>query len=57
MSIGFHVQQPQARPLDLDLDDDALVEWTRSTYSDEPEFGPIDDFYAARAEHLASRQS
>lgn len=49
----WHVRQPQGQPLDLDKSNDEIVEWTRAHFSTEPEFGPIDDFYRRRAEHLA----
>ncbi len=49
----WHVQQPQGQPLDLDQSNDEIVEATRQQFSTEPGFGPIDDFYRARAEHLA----
>lgn len=50
----WHVAQPQGLPLDLDREADEIVAWTESEYKDGPEFGPIDDFYASRAEHLGS---
>jgi catechol-2,3-dioxygenase len=52
----WHVQQPQARPWDMSLTDSELHDWTRAEYEKEPEFGPIQDFYAARAEHLRNRK-
>lgn len=51
----FHVAQPQGKPWDTSLDEDALVEWTREHFVDEPEFGPIDDYYAQRRTELADR--
>jgi catechol-2,3-dioxygenase len=48
----WHVRQPQGVPLDLDKSNDEIVEATRSHFSTEPEFGPIEDFYRRRAEHL-----
>jgi catechol 2,3-dioxygenase-like lactoylglutathione lyase family enzyme len=48
----WHVAQPQARPWDLELGDEALREWTLKEFENEPEFGPIDAFYAARAAKL-----
>ena len=44
----FHVAQPQGRPWDTSLDVDALTEWTQGEFGGEPEFGAIDEFYAAR---------
>jgi catechol 2,3-dioxygenase len=49
----WHVRQPQGKPLDLDKSNDEIIEWTKSAFGDEPEFGSITDFYRARAEHLA----
>jgi catechol 2,3-dioxygenase len=51
----WHVRQPQGEPLDLDKSNDEIVEFTREHFSKEPEFGPIDDFYRRRAEHIAKR--
>ena len=44
----WHVAQPQGKPWDISLDEAALLEWTRDSFGSEPEFGPIDEFYAAR---------
>ncbi|MGZ4723419.1 MAG: VOC family protein [Ilumatobacteraceae bacterium] len=49
----WHVRQPQGQPLDLDKSNDEIVEATRAHFANEPEFGPIDDFYRRRAEHIA----
>lgn len=51
----WHVQQPQARPWDLAMSDEALHEKTQADFSTEPGFGPIDAFYRARADHLKNR--
>ena len=51
----WHVRQPQGQPLDLEKSNDEIVEATRAHFSKEPEFGPIDDFYSRRAEHLTQR--
>ena len=51
----WHVRQPQGQALDLDKSNDEIIETTRTHFSTEPEFGPIDDFYRRRAEHLAPR--
>ena len=51
----WHVPQPQGEPLDLDKSSDEIVEATRARFSEEPGFGPIDDFYRRRAEHLSGR--
>lgn len=51
----FHVDQPQAIPVDLFLDDDQLLAWTTETFGDEPGFQPKADYEAARATHLAER--
>ena len=49
----WHVQQPQGQPLDLDKSNEEIVESTRAHFSNEPEFGPIDEFYSRRAERFA----
>ena len=49
----WHVRQPQGEPLDFDKSNDEIIETTRAHFSNEPEFGPIDEFYSRRAEHLA----
>jgi catechol 2,3-dioxygenase len=54
LDTPWHVAQPQARPLDLSLDDAEIASWTEAAYKDEPRFGPIGQFYAARAEHLGA---
>jgi catechol 2,3-dioxygenase len=51
----WHVRQPQGEPLELDKSDDEIVEATRARFSQEPEFGPIDDFYGRRAANLDQR--
>ncbi|MEZ5232851.1 MAG: hypothetical protein R2749_09095, partial [Acidimicrobiales bacterium] len=51
----WHVKQPQGKPLDLSKSNDEIVAATREAFADEPEFGPIDAFYQARAEHLTER--
>ncbi len=48
----FHVAQPQGKPLDFSLSNDEIAAWTEEEFSQEPEFGPIDDFYAKRAAEL-----
>ena len=55
LDTPWHVRQPQGEPLDLDQSNDEIVEFTRDHFSTEPEFGPIDEFYKRRAEHLAER--
>ena len=49
----WHVRQPQGEPLDLDKSTDEIVAATRAHFATEPEFGPIDEFYRRRAEHIA----
>ena len=55
LDTPWHVRQPQGEPLDLDKSNDEIIEFTRAHFSEEPEFGPIDEFYKRRAEHLAER--
>jgi catechol-2,3-dioxygenase len=52
----WHVRQPQAKPWDMSMSDDEVRTWTRAEFEKEPEFGPIEDYYAARAEHLRGRK-
>ena len=51
----WHVQQPQGKPWDTTLSDAELRAWTQAEFEKEPGFGPIDEFYAARAEHIRQR--
>lgn len=51
----WHVQQPQAKPLDLSKSNDEIVAATRTAFADEPEFGDLAGFYERRAAHLADR--
>jgi len=55
LDTPWHVRQPQGKPLDLTRSNDEIVAATRAAFADEPEFGPIDAFYAERARHLAER--
>lgn len=50
----WHVRQPQARPWDPELGDADLHDWTKAEFEKEAGFGPIDAFYAARAERIRS---
>jgi catechol 2,3-dioxygenase len=52
----WHVRQPQGEPLDLTRSDEEIVEWTHGHYANEPEFGPMGEFFQRRAEHLARRE-
>jgi len=49
----WHVQQPQAEPWDMSLDDEALLAWTEQRFRDEPGFGPRTDYLAKREKQLA----
>ncbi len=51
----WHVQQPQGRPWDLQMGDAELEDWTKAQFEKEPGFGPIEAFYARRAEQLRGR--
>ncbi len=51
----WHVRQPQAKPWDLSMSDAELLEWTRKEFESEPEFQPIEEYYASRSEHLRGR--
>ncbi len=48
----WHVQQPQGQPWDMSKNNEEVAEETREAFAAEPGFGPIEDFYKARAEHL-----
>jgi catechol 2,3-dioxygenase len=48
----WHVRQPQGEPLDLARSNQEIVEWTHAHYANEPEFGPMDEFFRRRAQHL-----
>jgi catechol 2,3-dioxygenase len=52
LDTPWHVRQPQGELLDLDKSNDEIVETTLAQFTNEPEFGPIEEFYSARAEHL-----
>ncbi len=52
----WHVAQPQGKPWDTSLDNETVFEQTEAQFAAEPEFGPIEDFYARRAAHLAQRE-
>jgi catechol 2,3-dioxygenase len=52
----WHVRQPQGEPLDLSRSNDDIVEWTQAHYANEPEFGPMDEFFQRRAEQLDGRR-
>ncbi len=51
----WHVQQPQAKLWDIDKSDHEIIEETRLAFESEPGFGPIEDFYRARAKLLRER--
>ena len=48
----WHVSQPQGEPLDLTRSDAEIVAWTRAHYTNDPEFGPMDEFFQRRAASL-----
>jgi len=52
----WHVAQPQGRPIDFGLSNDEITDRTEAEFRDEDQFGPLADFYSARAKHLASRK-
>jgi len=53
----WHVAQPQGKPWDPSLSEKELLAWTEQEFGDEPEFGPIEEFYAAHAERFRERTS
>lgn len=44
----WHVAQPQGKPWDPSMSDDALLEWVRENFQAEATFGPREDYYEAR---------
>ena len=48
----FHVSQPQGKPTDIDLDDDALLEKTRADFRDEPDFGSYSEWQDSLRQRL-----
>jgi len=55
LDTPWHVQQPQAKPLDLTKSNDEIVAETHAAFADEPEFGDLAAFYQRRGAHLAER--
>ena len=51
----WHVQQPQAKPLDLTKSTDEIVATTRPRSPTSPSSATSTDFYERRAAHLADR--
>ena len=51
----WHVQQPQAKPLDLTKSNDEIVASTHAAFANESEFGDLADFYERRGAHFADR--
>lgn len=44
----WHVAQPQGKPWDITLSKDESLRWVKETFSDEPSFGPRDDYFMHR---------
>jgi catechol-2,3-dioxygenase len=42
----FHVRQPQGKAWDLSMTEDDMVRATKEQFGNEPEFKPIEEFYA-----------
>ena len=49
----WHVSQPAGEGWDPSADDDSIIAATREKFADDPEFKPIQDYYAERKAHLA----
>jgi len=49
----WHVQQPMGDVWDMDLDDDALLAWTKERFSSEPGFSTKAEFIAKREKEVA----
>ena len=52
----WHVGQPQGGPWDPHESSDNVHAATRDAYADSAGFGPIEDYYRHRAEHLKARE-
>ena len=48
----FHVRQPQAKSWDLSMSEDELRRATEEQFGGEPEFKPIEEFYAEHRRRL-----
>jgi catechol 2,3-dioxygenase len=51
----WHVSQPAGEAWDPTADDDSIIKATREKFESDPEFRPIEEFYATRKAHLAER--
>ena len=51
----FHVAQPQGKTWDPESSDAEILAWTEDNFKDQPEFGPIQDYYDKRETELADR--
>ncbi len=47
----WHVAQPQGKPWDTELDQEAALAWVRENFGDEPTFEPRGDYFARRADN------
>ena len=56
LDTPWHVRQPQFVPLDLTMSDDEIATWTRATFVNAPDFGPLRDYQAERARWLSARR-
>ena len=52
----WHTRQPAGGTWDPAQSDDDIRQSTRQAFENEDGFGPIEDFYRSRAEHLAERE-
>jgi catechol-2,3-dioxygenase len=46
----WHVAQPQGKPWDADLDEEAALAWVKAEFADEESFEPRQNYYDRRAE-------
>lgn len=51
----WHVQQPQGMVWDRTKTNEEILDETRRSFEDQPEFGPIEDFYRTRSRELSDR--
>ena len=52
----WHLRQPQGGAWDPAMTEREVIEATRQEFADKDGFGPIEDYYRQRAEHLARRE-
>jgi catechol-2,3-dioxygenase len=51
----WHVAQPQVKPWDVSLTDKEALDWVKKEFSDEPGFGPLEDYYKQRVIEMSAK--